>query len=309
MNWVVLTVGLIFLLCILMGIYKGAVRIAVSLVTTLLTLVIVFFASPLVANLIEDKTPLDEMIQDQVISTMAGAAGSLSGEDSGEGISEEGISEEGVRQALSAAGISEETLEEYGISVEDIVNGDISGSELAEYGISSRVLEGLGGEASETTKDMIESADIPRDVQIAAIEAADLPQIFKNLLTENNNDEIYADLGVQTFAQYVGSFLAKLIINILAFLGTFILVSLILRAIVFALDIVSNLPLLGLVNRLAGGAVGAVGALIIVWVLFILVTLLYMTSIGKEAAQMIQENGFTKLLYEYNPLMKLAINL
>ena len=89
MNWVVLSVGLIFLLCILMGIYKGAVRIAVSLVTTLLTLVIVFFASPLVANLIEDKTPLDEMIQDQVISTMAGAAGSLSGEDSGEGISEE----------------------------------------------------------------------------------------------------------------------------------------------------------------------------------------------------------------------------
>ena len=156
---------------------------------------------------------------------------------------------------------------------------------------------------------MIESADVPRDVQIAAIEAADLPQIFKNLLTENNNDEIYADLGVQTFAQYVGSFLAKLIINILAFLGTFILVSLILRAIVFALDIVSNLPLLGLVNRLAGGAVGAVGALIIVWVLFILVTLLYMTSIGKEAAQMIRENGFTKLLYEYNPLMKLAINL
>ena len=50
------------------------------------------------------------------------------------------------------------------------------------------------------------------------------------------------------------------------------MVSLILRAIVFALDIVSNLPLLGLVNRLAGGAVGAVGALIIVWVLFILIT-------------------------------------
>lgn len=304
MNWVVVTVGLIFLLCILMGIYKGAVRIAVSLATTILTLVIVFFASPLVADLIEDKTPLDEMIQDQVLSTMAGAAGVLSGGESGEG-----ISEDEVRQALSAAGISEDTLEEYGISVEDIVNGNISGSELAEYGISSRVLEGLGGEESETTEDMIESADIPRDVQIAAIEAADLPQIFKNLLTENNNDEIYADLGVQTFAQYVGSFLAKLIINILAFLGTFILVSLILRAIVFALDIVSNLPLLGLVNRLAGGAVGAVGALIIVWVLFILVTLLYMTSTGKEAARMIQENGFTKLLYEYNPLMKLAINL
>ncbi|QDW72728.1 CvpA family protein [Lachnospiraceae bacterium KGMB03038] len=304
MNWVVLTVGLIFLLCILVGVYKGAVRIAVSLVTTLLTLVIVFFASPFVAGLIEDKTPLDEVIEDQVLSTMAGAVTSQAEETEGEG-----ISEDTVRRALDAAGISEETLEEYGISVDDIVNGDISGDELAEYGISSGLLEGLTGESAETTEDMIESADIPRDVQIAAIEAADLPEIFKNLLTENNNDEIYEDLGVQTFAQYVGSFLAKLIINIIAFLGTFVLVSLVLRAIVFALDIVANLPVLGLINRLAGGAIGIAGALIIVWILFIFLTLLYTTSIGKEASQMIQGNGFTRMLYEYNPLMNLAINL
>ena len=304
MNWVVLTVGLIFLLCILVGVYKGAVRIAVSLVTTLLTLVIVFFASPFVAGLIEDKTPLDEVIEDQVLSTMAGAVTSQAEETEGEW-----ISEDTVRRALDAAGISEETLEEYGISVDDIVNGDISGDELAEYGISSGLLEGLTGESAETTEDMIESADIPRDVQIAAIEAADLPEIFKNLLTENNNDEIYEDLGVQTFAQYVGSFLAKLIINIIAFLGTFVLVSLVLRAIVFALDIVANLPVLGLINRLAGGAIGIAGALIIVWILFIFLTLLYTTSIGKEASQMIQGNGFTRMLYEYNPLMNLAINL
>lgn len=304
MNWVVLTVGLIFLLCILVGVYKGAVRIAVSLVTTLLTLVIVFFASPFVAGLIEDKTPLDEVIEDQVLSTMAGAVTSQAEETEGEG-----ISEDTVRRALDAAGISEETLEEYGISVDDIVNGDISGDELEEYGISSGLLEGLTGESAETTEDMIESADIPRDVQIAAIEAADLPEIFKNLLTENNNDEIYEDLGVQTFAQYVGSFLAKLIINIIAFLGTFVLVSLVLRAIVFALDIVANLPVLGLINRLAGGAIGIAGALIIVWILFIFLTLLYTTSIGKEASQMIQGNGFTRMLYEYNPLMNLAINL
>ena len=193
--------------------------------------------------------------------------------------------------------------------MEDIVNGNISGSELAEYGISSRVLEGLGGEASETTKDMIESADVPRDVQIAAIEAADLPQIFKNLLTENNNDENLRRSWSADFCSVCRKLSGKTDHKYPGISGTFILVSLILRAIVFALDIVSNLPLLGLVNRLAGGAVGAVGALIIVWVLFILITLLYMTSTGKEAARMIQENGFTKLLYEYNPLMKLAINL
>lgn len=305
MNWVVLTVGLIFLLCILVGVYKGAVKIAVSLATTLLTLVIVFFASPLVADLIEDKTPFDEVIENQVISTMAGAVTSQA--EAGE---EGGISADTVRKALSAAGISEETLEGYGISIDDIVNGDISGDELEEFGISSGVLEGLTGESSETTvEEVIENADIPRDVQIAAIEAADLPGLFKNLLTENNNEEIYEDLGVQTFAQYVGSFLAKLIINIVAFLVTFILVSLILRAIVFALDIVANLPVLGAINRVAGGAVGAVGALIIVWILFIVVTLLYVTSFGREASEMIQGNVITRMLYEYNPLMNLAVNL
>lgn len=105
---------------------------------------------------------------------MAGAVTSQAEETEGEG-----ISEDTVRRALDAAGISEETLEEYGISVDDIVNGDISGDELAEYGISSGLLEGLTGESAETTEDMIESADIPRDVQIAAIEAADLPEILK----------------------------------------------------------------------------------------------------------------------------------
>ena len=44
-------------------------------------------------------------------------------------------------------------------------------------------------------EDIITSAEIPRDVQISAIEAADLPDVFKNLLTENNNSEMYQRLG------------------------------------------------------------------------------------------------------------------
>ena len=58
MDFVVLGIGLIFLICVIVGIYKGAIKIAVSLVTTLLTLVIVFFATPFVADLIESKTPV-----------------------------------------------------------------------------------------------------------------------------------------------------------------------------------------------------------------------------------------------------------
>lgn len=303
MNFVVLGIGLIFLICVIVGIYKGAIKIAVSLVTTLLTLVIVFFATPFVADLIESKTPVDSMIKDQVMKTMASVASEQLA-----GAQEDGIDAEDVRKALEAAGVSEEKLQEYGISIDDIVNGEISSEQLAEYGISKNVLAGLGAEGSAGIEEALEHADIPKDLQIKAIEMAELPEVFKSLLSDNNNDVIYEKLGVKTFAEYVGEFLSKLIIHIVAFLCTFLLVTIVLRAIIFALDIVSELPVLGFFNRLAGGVVGAAGGLIIIWLFFVVITLLYVTAFGREIYQVIQENTILNMLYENNPLMKLATN-
>lgn len=303
MDFVVLGIGLIFLICVIVGIYKGAIKIAVSLVTTLLTLVIVFFATPFVADLIESKTPVDSMIKDQVMKTMASVASEQLA-----GAQEDGIDAEDVRKALEAAGVSEEKLEEYGISIDDIVNGEISSEQLAEYGISKNVLAGLGAEGSAGIEEALEHADIPKDLQIKAIEMAELPEVFKSLLSDNNNDVIYEKLGVKTFAEYVGEFLSKLIIHIVAFLCTFLLVTIVLRAIIFALDIVSELPVLGFFNRLAGGVVGAAGGLIIIWLFFVVITLLYVTAFGREIYQVIQENAILNMLYENNPLMKLATN-
>lgn len=303
MDFVVLGIGLIFLICVIVGIYKGAIKIAVSLVTTLLTLVIVFFATPFVADLIESKTPVDSMIKDQVMKTMASVASEQLA-----GAREGGIDAEDVRKALEAAGVSEEKLEEYGISIDDIVNGEISREQLAEYGISKNVLAGLGAEGSTGIEEALENADIPKDLQIKAIEMAELPEVFKSLLSDNNNDVIYEKLGVKTFAEYVGEFLSKLIIHIVAFLCTFLLVTIVLRAIIFALDIVSELPVLGFFNRLAGGVVGAAGGLIIIWLFFVVITLLYVTAFGREIYQVIQENAILNMLYENNPLMKLATN-
>lgn len=303
MDFVVLGIGLIFLICVIVGIYKGAIKIAVSLVTTLLTLVIVFFATPFVADLIESKTPVDSMIKDQVMKTMASVASEQLA-----GAQEDGIDAEDVRKALEAAGVSEEKLQEYGISINDIVNGEISSEQLAEYGISKNVLAGLGAEGSAGIEEALENADIPKDLQIKAIEMAELPEVFKSLLSDNNNDVIYEKLGVKTFAEYVGEFLSKLIIHIVAFLCTFLLVTIVLRAIIFALDIVSELPVLGFFNRLAGGVVGAAGGLIIIWLFFVVITLLYVTAFGREIYQVIQENAILNMLYENNPLMKLATN-
>lgn len=301
MNWLLIVVGVIFLVSIVVGAVRGAVKIVVSLATTLVTLVLVFFLTPYVSDAIMKYTPLDEVIESEVSGTMADAAVSaLTGEN------ENGISADAVKRALNAAGVSEEMLAGYGISIDDIVNGNVSKETLEQYGISSSVLDGVLGGSRQAVEETLEGAEIPRDLQIEAIQGADLPEVFKHLLSVNNNSEVYQQLGAETFVQYVGSYLARLIVNIISFLIAFLLITIIVRAVVFALDIVSSLPGIGFLNRLAGGALGIAGALIIVWTLYIIITLLYTTSIGKMLFEMIQSDQFLSVLYEYNPIMKLA---
>ena len=69
------------------------------------------------------------------------------------------------------------------------------------------------------------------------------------------------------------------------------------------------LPVVGLVNRLAGGVLGMLMVLIIVWLVFLVITMLYTTGIGKSMIAMIQENEFLKTIYEYNPVLKLATSM
>ncbi len=310
MNWVLATVGIIFLICIIIGICQGAVRIAVSLVTTLLTLLIVFFATPHVAKAIAQYTPVDEMIEQKVSAAIMDAAKTHLSEGIGD-LTGGGLSEEDIENALSAAGISEEELAAQGISMDDIMKGNIDEELLSQLGIADKLPSGdeEDGEGDSEDGSILDHMEIPRDMQQEAINAADLPDIFKDLLAVNNNSEIYEELGVNTFAQYVGSFLAKVIINIISYLGTFLIVTIILRAIIFALDIVAELPVFGLVNRLAGGAIGFAGAAIIVWILFVVVTLLYTTVIGKDIYQAIQSNGILKFLYDNNPIMSMAAKI
>ena len=176
-------------------------------------------------------------------------------------------------------------------------------------GISRNILDGINQQSADNGTESPENIEIPRDMQISAIENADIPSVFKNLLLTNNNSEIYDKLGVTGFVSYVPAYMAKLIINVAAFLLTFIVVSIILRAIIFSLNVVSELPVVGLVNRLAGGVLGMLMVLIIVWLVFLVITMLYTTGIGKSMIAMIQENEFLKTIYEHNPVLKLATSM
>lgn len=69
MNWMLIAVGGILLVGILIGIWRGAIKIVVSLMTTILTLVLVYFATPYVADAIVAFTPLDEIIEEKIATS------------------------------------------------------------------------------------------------------------------------------------------------------------------------------------------------------------------------------------------------
>lgn len=305
MNWLVIVIGGIFLISFIVGVYRGAIKICVSLATTIVTLVIVFFLTPVVAKAIEKSTPLDETIEQYVVKAMTKYSTNLMLSENSDGI---GINDDSIRQVLKAAGLSEEKLEEHGFTIEDIASGKMSSEDLEGLGISKQVLAGLE-EGQAVLESEIKEAEVPKDVQYKVIEAADMPDVFKNLLTENNNNDGYEKLGVTTFGQYVAKYLSGIILNIVAFLGLFIVLTILARAIIFALDIVASLPVLGVINRLAGGVLGAVGALFIVWFLFLLVALVYTAGFGKGLVELIQSNSILSMFYEKNPIMTLVTKI
>ena len=165
---------------------------------------------------------------------------------------------------------------------------EISAEELSKVDLSGTPLAGLSGDDLANLKELdweqlgITAEDvlkvvgeIPKDAQIKQIENSALPSFMKNIILENNNSEIYSELNVSSFPEYVASYISRMAIKIVSFLVTFLLAIIIVRALMAAVDIIGELPVVGLLNRFAGALAGIFVALLIVWIAFLILTLVY----------------------------------
>ncbi len=139
--------------------------------------------------------------------------------------------------------------------------------------------------------------------QISLIEGLSLPQSIKDSLIENNNSEVYEALSINSFKEYISSYLTGIIINALAFIATFVVLLVILWIVSIALDIISKLPLINQINKTAGLLAGLVHGLIVVWLFFILLTVFGSTELGQKALQMVGDSEILSLIYNNNFLL------
>lgn len=169
--------------------------------------------------------------------------------------------------------------------------------------VQSKCEEMMGVKNEEGEIVIPDEVESSKEKQIKIIEKAKLPNVFKQVLLENNNEEIYKVLGVDSFSEYVGKYLAKLVADILSFLLALLAVTVILRTILYMFGIIEKLPVIGGLNRMGGFLLGAGTGLIIVWILFIIITLAYDTGIGRKCLESILDSKILSFLYNKNILL------
>ena len=169
----------------------------------------------------------------------------------------------------------------------------------------NQILE-QAGISEEELEQQLKQTELSRNEQIQALEQANIPEFFKELLIKNNNQEVYDILQVSNFVDYVGKFIAKTAIQIVVFIVLLILITMITRIILYTLDIVSSLPVLGGLNRLLGAVIGLAFAYLIIEVIFLVIMLVSTAQGDGELLALIEGNPFLKYLYEHNYILELV---
>ena len=265
-NWLLIIVGVVFLVSVIVGCVRGFFKIGISLLSTVLTIVIMMLLNPYVSQALTKYTPINDMIGEKCIQAFM----------------PEIPAEELAKLDLSGTPFAQLDMDALS-GVEDV--------DWESHGISSEDILNVIGE-------------IPKDIQIKEIEESPLPQFFKNIILENNNTEIYGEMGVSSFPEYVAYYISRMVIKIISFLITFLLAIIIVKALMVAVDIIGELPVLGLFNRIGGAAVGALSALVMVWLGFLVITILYSTTAGKACFEMIDQSQILTFLYDKNILLQ-----
>lgn len=172
----------------------------------------------------------------------------------------------------------------------------------------------LGAEAESEEEDPVRQAqskdeEIPVSLQTQLIENAPLPQSLKQSLLENNNSEIYKSLGVDKFSDYLAGYLAYSITNGVGFLLSFILATIIIKVILYAVNVLTALPGINLINAVGGLLLGAAQGILWIWVFFIIITVLCNTQIGRMLIQAVEGDAILSYLYDKNVLLQVILSV
>ena len=172
------------------------------------------------------------------------------------------------------------------------------------------VYENVQNTCSEFVAEQVTEISTPdKSQQESIIDNLALPELLKNEIEKNNTAEVYSYLAVNTFAEYVSGYLAMAVVNGISFVVSFILATLLIRILSYALNIIASLPVIRGVNKAAGALVGLVKGGLFIWVAFVILTVLCNTGVGQRCMELVEKDTFLSCLYNQNILMKVFMSI
>lgn len=190
-----------------------------------------------------------------------------------------------------------------------IVTGFLQGNETISGGINDKLNDIINLEfIAEDVEDQNDPASFVNGLSLPESIKEVLKEAIEKILVEKK-DEADAFVGDQlaTLEAYICEVLTNMIINAVGFVITFIVVAVGMAVLCFVLDALSKLPVIHQLNTIAGIAFGALEGLIILWILFVIITMLGSTEFGQALLAMISESKILSFLYDHNFISKIVI--
>lgn len=304
-NILEIAVAAVILLFAAAGYRKGFVKKLAAMVSLLVSVVLVSALLPWITAFLKENTPVYTMVEEQCRTVMKKQIGEamFSGAEKSTGESSQAdiyrnMGREEIKALMEANGydgslldaLSDEQLEQYKEQyIQQYFGSDTTNSGESEN--SGAVLLG----------------NLTRIEQTELIENLPIPEFLQDILLDYNNEEGYQGLGVSTFQDYLIGFIATGILNVAAFLASVLIVHLLLWLSISALSILANLPVIRVVNRVAGLALGLLQAMLVLWLAFLILSLVSGTGIGMQLMKMVESSTWLNWLYQSNLFLKIVL--
>ena len=102
--------------------------------------------------------------------------------------------------------------------------------------------------------------------------------------------------------------MASLIIGVIGFILTFLLAFVLLRILGAVLNLVSRLPLIHGINKIAGAEIGRAEALVAVWLGCLLITMFAGFDWGGQMLEMVSKSQILTYIYDNNLFVNVLLN-
>lgn len=183
----------------------------------------------------------------------------------------------------------------------ETISGTIQ-SKLENVVDLSGIAENLNSDEEKDPTAFIDGLNLPSSIK----------DTIKNSLAdtmEEKKEEANDFVGekLSSLENYICELLTNIILNAIGFFVTFILAAVGIALLCYLLDVLSKLPVLHQINTVAGILFGALEGLVILWIVFIVITMLGSTGFGQTCMTMISESKILSFLYDSNILSKILL--